>query len=917
MRVRYTIMYIRGFILSLLVGASAAAQIHIGAGSIAEAPPENKGTSELFARSPRVEDVSADKPLPTSDWWTDLLWCEDFPGKMWAYPLTLSANSEGVQVWYPKGWSENGQELTLGEPLLVRGVDPDPGPAPDRLLFDFEGERPLADWSRNGKDIMRKPARFNATTGALGRQMVSSFTGGDAGIGEITSPAFLIDRDFLHLRVSGGDDAEKLGVHLMIDGQSVAQALGEKSNVLTPRTWDVRAWKGQQASLQMVDTSKGGWGFTAMDHAVLSNSEQAGVGGVFQHASTVTWGDWSVQMRLNTPNEKKLDVTFGRGLPLVWIESEGLDLEIPLGEDAVVTPGQTPTSMVIAQQDRYFGVFVPSGSRCVEVAGALSVQFGEGARFLVVAALPAAGSLAEFERYAYAVPRDTRFDWQYSPKHGKVVTTWTIEGEALAGSATEVLQGWIPHHYRVTQHDLTFNGLEYVSRRGRLRLAPGNLFHIVRDFHGLVPLLPLATDTAFKPERLAGHITAFATELLAKPADKRHGADTYWGGKSMIKNVNTAMIAGLLDHPQAAALDASAKEIVTDWLTYTPGEKDKYYARYPAPWKGLVGFNPSFGSEKFTDNHFHYGYLTYAAAMVAAGDAEWKEGFGDLATEVARQYANWDRAHADFPYLRSFEPWVGHSYAGGLSNGHDGNNQESSSEAMQSWAGLFLLGTVLGNDAMRDCGAMGYAVEGEAVQEYWYDSYGWNDEAAANYPAAYEPTLVSVVRDRDIGAWTWFSGKPLHIYGIQWLPNWTTLHYLGRNPEHAAWQFDQMMVREGKGTKLPFAQLDNDWGHVAMGYLGWCKPEEACAVLERAYDAGWPLADDRNAGHSYYLAHANRALKGVDWTRHTDLPTSLVFKNGTVVAWNPAETPRSVTVYEGKNAVGQFEAKPNGLTTFR
>ena len=44
-------------------------------------------------------------------------------------------------------------------------------------------------------------------------------------------------------------------------------------------------------------------------------------------------------------------------------------------------------------------------------------------------------------------------------------------------------------------------------------------------------------------------------------------------------------------------------------MTYKPGEKAFYYARYPLPWSGLVGFNSSYGSEQFTDNHFHYGYL--------------------------------------------------------------------------------------------------------------------------------------------------------------------------------------------------------------------------------------------------------------------------------------------------------------------
>ena len=82
-------------------------------------------------------------------------------------------------------------------------------------------------------------------------------------------------------------------------------------------------------------------------------------------------------------------------------------------------------------------------------------------------------------------------------------------------------------------------------------------------------------------------------------------------------------MAWQLQLPIANDLYREAKRVVEDWLTYKPGEKAFYYARYPLPWSGLVGFNSSYGSEQFTDNHFHYGYLAMSAALIGMHDPVW------------------------------------------------------------------------------------------------------------------------------------------------------------------------------------------------------------------------------------------------------------------------------------------------------
>ena len=58
----------------------------------------------------------------------------------------------------------------------------------------------------------------------------------------------------------------------------------------------------------------------------------------------------------------------------------------------------------------------------------------------------------------------------------------------------------------------------------------------------------------------------------------------------------------------------------------------------------------------------------------------------------------------ELPQLRTFDPYAGHSWASGTSPFADGNNQESSSEAVTAWNGLGLWAQASDQDGARDAG---------------------------------------------------------------------------------------------------------------------------------------------------------------------------------------------------------------------
>jgi hypothetical protein len=355
--------------------------------------------------------------------------------------------------------------------------------------------------------------------------------------------------------------------------------------------------------------------------------------------------------------------------------------------------------------------------------------------------------------------------------------------------------------------------------------------------------------------------------------------------------------------------------LLTDWFTYTPGETEHYFAAYPN-WRALVGFNESYWSYQFTDHHFHYGYFTLSSGLLGAVDPDFRDGYGEMARRVARQYANWDRASGEFPLLRTFDIWGGHSYAGGFGS-PGGNNQESTSEAMQSWAGLFLLGQTLEDGAMSAAAAMGYAMESQATLEYWFNQYG------GNFPTNYPHSIVGILFNGGQAYATYFSGDPAWIHGIQWLPIAPHLDYL---VENAAWGREELhralrerKLKEGDDS---LKSMGPALGNVVLGYAALADPEWAIAQMDALWKANDPVARNGDvAGISYYLAHAMRELGARQWTRHTVPPTGAVYARpqspSTVVVWNPRPLPCLARVFGPAGEVGRFVAGPQGLTASR
>ena len=102
------------------------------------------------------------------------------------------------------------------------------------------------------------------------------------------------------------------------------------------------------------------------------------------------------------------------------------------------------------------------------------------------------------------------------------------------------------------------------------------------------------------------------------------------------------------------------------------------------------------------------------------GSAQW----GDEVMHLIRDIAEPSGADPHYGYMRNKDWFVGHSWAAGLFEFGDARNQESSSEAVNAWYGVYLYGLAIEDDRIRDLGRMMLATELRATWKYWQINAG-------------------------------------------------------------------------------------------------------------------------------------------------------------------------------------------------
>jgi sucrose-6-phosphate hydrolase SacC (GH32 family) len=152
--------------------------------------------------------------------------------------------------------------------------------AEDIIIAEFEASD-YGSWKTTGEAFGPGPAHGALpgqmeVGGFVGKGLVSSFYGGDASTGTLTSPEFKVERPYIKFLIGGGKDPQKTCMNLLVDGKIVRSATGPNdrpggTEALTAASWDVREFAGRLAVIEIVDQATGGWGHINVDEIVQSD----------------------------------------------------------------------------------------------------------------------------------------------------------------------------------------------------------------------------------------------------------------------------------------------------------------------------------------------------------------------------------------------------------------------------------------------------------------------------------------------------------------------------------------------------------------------------------------------------------------------------------------------------------------------
>lgn len=632
----------------------------------------------------------------------------------------------------------------------------------------------------------------------------------------------------------------------------------------------------------------------------------------FAEARVDGFSDWFVTA-LFEDGTNRLRASFGHGSPFVFVTVEGGSPSLAFGkEPPKVWAGNSDQAILgITVKDRHYGLFAPSGSKWSDIGSSKWTVEAHGHNYFTVAVLPddQPETLALFARHAYNHVTDTRVSWSFDEARSRVATRFDFSVRKYEGNSEGTLTALYPHQW--TRGTAEFTGHSYNSVRGRMKLAKGLSFSTAAVYPGVLPALPLTANAE------KARLDEMLEQALAEKG--KLVADTYWMGKQLGKWATLIPIAEQVGNKTASdnfseRLRASLENFftATDRQGILKASGDGVFA-YDANWGTLIGYPASYDSDtQLNDHHFHYGYFIRAAGELARRNPTWASDprWGGMVKLLIRDIANPDREDKLFPFLRCFDPYAGHSWASGHAKFADGNNNESSSEAINAWFGVILFAQAIGDKSLRDMGVWLLTTEIEAINHYWFDVTG--EFHHPNFPAS----VVTMVWGGKGANGTWFSSDPELVHGINWLPFTGASLYLGAYPEYSAKNYLALVAEREKTDAKNAARPDKplarkrvgrwaQWADIIWMYRALTDPRDALTQFDARPSDFQPEGGNSLANIYSWLTTLD-AFGEVDRTVTADAPFYAVFRKGdrrTHVAYNMASQSRTVKFSDGLSLV--------------
>ena len=514
------------------------------------------------------------------------------------------------------------------------------------------------------------------------------------------------------------------------------------------------------------------------------------------------------------------NVTVTQGSPFVFLRAnKQIDLQVTLA-NATDLERPNPSTLLFRVNGQRYGIRANDINASGQTKFRLLVRQNGYAAFF---AIP--NNAADTEVYVAAAQNPlTGTRMQYQRKDGVFDTIYTLE--TREGQPTAF--GGLPHHNFTNGS----SGLgSFNTLYGALTMHSGREFAYTARIQAPRQSLDISRITDAQKDKLKQLLAADVSELaLAK-------TDTYFGGKELYRAANLLQIANQLDEEDIRQqLQRTLRGALETWFSPSEGRSSRLFY-YDRTLHGVVGVEPAFGSEEFNDHHFHYGYFIYAASILAKYDIGFVQEYGDSVEALVADIANTD-PECDTPTLRTYDRFTGHSWASGFADFYDGNNQESSSEAVNAWYALYLWADVTKNDELKDTALWLYGNETNAAKQYWL-----RDQRNQSGFGEFEHPFVSLAWNGKRDYATFFSPRPQAMLGIQLIP---------MSPGHLYLQ-DTAVAKN-----LDTAPAEGQFADYLIMYGALANPEQALKQADSLQDSEIDDANSRTYLHAWVYSLGSR-----------------------------------------------------------
>lgn len=566
------------------------------------------------------------------------------------------------------------------------------------------------------------------------------------------------------------------------------------------------------------------------------------------------------------------------------------------------------TALGAAQyEDRYFLLSAPEGSTfalanqyhaSAAYLDKISISM-TGGNYLSVASLPSKEEATFYQKGAYSLLRKGTAGYEIDAKTSTVTSTYYENVVQLDGEAeTHPIMAVYPHQWK--KNNSLKGTHSFKTFRGTSYLYEGSAIVYSDSFRGLLPSFALPETSSMSKADMTGYLNKVIEDtvpgdisLAWKDSDKHfiNAPGPYWTSKASYPLSQALIVAnqlGLTDIE--STIKTRLKGLISDWYTYS-GDNDVRFLYYDNIWGSMYYSVDNFSTNaRMSDHHFTSGYIVYASAVLAMYDTSFMTEYGEMAKLLLLDYMN-NGESGDFPILRNFDTYASHSFADGIADFGDGNDQESCGESLNGWTAGYLFGIASGDSSLIEAGIYGYTSELNAIKQYWfnYDEDNW-DPALADHTHA-----IGILWSGKNDYATWFGSNPEFIYGIHWLPTGEYLTgYALSNSELSVFTkiYNELVTKCGGAPRTWFS---NFYAIEAI-----VNPSKALTDFNGSKITGDDYPDE--VVGSYNMVTALGAVGNKDYSAYSstslEVASSVYSKNGasTLMAWNPSNEEKIVKV---------------------